>query len=120
MMDFKLPYYDWTMASVLMNEVGKKLQAEYGDHPLTKANIEAEIVSYGIYKPQSLFPSDYCYNLINRDQGSFRFHLFIWIKRGHYIHVGPYYPYTGPIKWKGNTIGEWKHGEYVLWEDPRN
>lgn len=118
-MELKLPFYDWTMAAVLMNEVGKKLQAEHGDHPLTTAEIEAGIVSYGIYKPQSLFPTDYCYNLINQDKGSFKFPLFIWLKRGTYIHVGPYYPYTGSIFWKGKPVGEWKHGEYVLWKDPR-
>ena len=91
-MKYKLPYYDWTRAAVLMNEVGKKLQEEHGDRYLTKGEIEVEIVSYGIYKPQSLFPSDYCYNLINRDRGSFQFHLFIWLKRGQYLHVGPYFP----------------------------
>ena len=30
-MEYELPYYDWKMASVLINEVGKKLQAEHGD-----------------------------------------------------------------------------------------
>lgn len=119
MMDYKLPYYDWNMASVLMNEVGKKLQAEHGDDPLTKGKIESEIVSYEIYQPQSLFPSDYCYNLINRGNGSFRFPLFIRLKRGLYIHVGPYFPYTGPIKWNGEIVGEWRNGEYILWKDPR-
>jgi hypothetical protein len=118
-MNFQLPYYDWNMASVLINEVGKKLQAEHGDHPLTKAEIDAEILSYGIYQPQSIFPSDYCYNLINSASVSFRFPLFIRLKRGVYIHVGPYYPYTGPIYWKDNLVGEWKNGEYILWEDPR-
>ena len=118
-MEFELPYYNWTMASVLINEVGKKLQVDHGDHPLTKGEIDAEILSYGIYKPQSIFPSDYCYNLINRASCSFRFPLFIWLKRGVYLHVGPYNPYTGPIYWKGNPVGEWKNGEFVLWEDPR-
>jgi len=118
-MEYQMPYYDWNMASVLINEVGKKLQVEHGDYPLTKGEIEAEIASYGIYKPESIFPTDYCYNLINRDKGSFRFPLFIWLKRGIYIHVGPFYPYTGSIMWKGKTVGEWKNGEYALWEDPR-
>jgi hypothetical protein len=118
-MEYELPFYDWNMASVLINEVGKKLQAEYGDHPLKKCDIEAEILSYGIYKPHSIFPSDYSYNLINRSSGSFRFPLFIWLKRGYYIHVGPGYPYTGPIYWKGNPVGEWVNGAFLLWVDPR-
>jgi hypothetical protein len=118
-MEYALPYYDWNMASVLINEVGKKLQAEFGDHPLKKSDIEAEILNYGIYKPHSIFPSDYCYNLINKSSSSFRFPLFIWLKRGYYIHVGPDYPYTGQIYWKGNPVGEWINGAYILWEDPR-
>jgi hypothetical protein len=118
-MEYQLPYYEWNMAAVLMNEVGKKLQAVHADGPLKKSELEDEIVSTGIYKPQSIFPSDYCYNLINKDKGSFRFPLFIWLKRGTYIHVGPYYQYTGLILWKGKTVGEWKNGVYVLWEDPR-
>ena len=104
---------------MLMNEVGKKLQASHGDGPLKKSEIEDEIVSTGIYKSQSIFPSDYCYNLVNMDKGSFRFPLFIWLKRGTYIHVGPYYHYTGPILWKGTPVGEWKDGTYMLWDDPR-
>jgi hypothetical protein len=119
-MDYKLGYYDWNMASVLMNEVGRKLQAEHGDHPLNKGEIEAEIVSHGLYKTQSMFHSDYCYNLINRDKGSFRFPLFIWLNRGVYIHVGPYYRYAGPIMRKEKTVEEWMNGEFMLWEDPRD
>ena len=118
-MEYKLPYYEWSMAAVMINEVGKKLQATHGDGPLKKSEIENEIVSTGVYKPQSIFPSDYCYNLINMYKGSFRFPLFIWLKRGTYIHVGPYYHYTGPILWKGTPVGEWKDGVYMLWDDPR-
>lgn len=116
---FKLPYYDWTMAAVLINEVGKKLQRAHGEKPLKKSEIEDEILSYGIYQPHSLFPSDYCYNLVNKASGSFRFPLYIWLRRGYYLHAGPYFEYTGPILWKGKQVGEWKHGEYNLWEDPR-
>lgn len=119
-MEYKLPFYDWTMASVLINEVGKKLQADRGETPLKKSEIEEEVLSYGIYKPHSLFPSDYCYNMINQSSVSFRFPLFIQVKRGQYIHVGPYFLYSGPILWKGEQVGEWKKGEYKLWKDPRD
>jgi hypothetical protein len=118
-MEYKIPYYEWNMAAVLMNEIGKKLQAARGEDPLQKSEIEAEIISTGIYKPQSLFPSDYCYNLINKDKSSFRFPLFIWLKWGTYLHVGPYYQYSGPVLWKGKQVGEWENGAYKLWEDPR-
>lgn len=119
-MDNKLPFYDWTMAAVLINEVGKKLQSEHGETPLAKSEIENEILTYGIYKPHSLFPSDYCYNLINQSKVSFRFPLFVWVKRGKYLYVGPYFPYSGPILWKGQQVGEWKNGQYALWKDPRD
>ena len=118
-MDYKLPYYDWTKASVLINEVGKKLQSEHGDTPLAKSEIEHEIITFGIYKPHSLFPSDYSYNLINQSKVSFRFPLFIRVKRGKYLHVGPYFPYSGQILWKGQQVGGWKNGQYALWKDPR-
>jgi len=118
-MEYQLPYYDWSKAAVLLNEVGLKLQADHGDAPLTKSEIDDEVVSTGIYKPHSVFPSDYCYNLINKYKGSFRFPLFIRLKRGLYLHVGPYYHYSGPVLWKGMQVGEWKDGQYLLWEDPR-
>ena len=67
----------------------------------------------------SIIPSDYCYNLVNKDPASFKLHLFESLGKGKYKCLGPSYPYSGPILWKGEPVGKWEHGKCQLWNDPR-
>lgn len=69
----------------------------------------------------SVIPSDYCYNRINEGI-RFNQHLFVMLNRGEYKFIGEQYPYSGLIlfKPKGTSeervVGEWKHGDYYVWE----
>ncbi len=45
----------------------------------------------------SISPSDYCYNLVNKDPVSFKLHLFESLGHDEYKCLGPDYPYSGPI-----------------------
>jgi hypothetical protein len=65
----------------------------------------------------SVIPSDCCYNMINAGI-QFDFHIFESFDVGQYKCLGPNYPYTGPIYWKREHVGEWEDGKYKLWKDP--
>jgi len=68
----------------------------------------------------SVIPSNYCYNSVNKDLMSFKLHLFESLGKGMYKCLGLNYPYSGPIYWKGQQVGNWIQGKYQLWNDPRN
>ena len=70
-------------------------------------------------KKRNIIPSDYCYNSVNKDPASFKLHLFELLGDGKYKCLGPDYPYSGPILWKGEQVGKWEHGKCQLWNDPR-
>jgi hypothetical protein len=114
------PRYDWTKAANIINESGKLLQSQLGDEIITTGDIEKEVERLGFYKRYSVPPSDFCYNLINKYQGSFCILLFEWVERGKYRYLGPRFNYSGSIYWKGKIVGKWQNGAYELWEDPRN
>ncbi|MCL4503473.1 MAG: hypothetical protein M1438_16730 [Deltaproteobacteria bacterium] len=61
----------------------------------------------------SVIPSDYCYNMVNAGI-NFDFHLFESLGEGRYKCLGLNQPYTGPIYWKGQKVGEWKDGRFRL------
>lgn len=67
----------------------------------------------------SVIPSDYCYNIINKDSTSFTIRLFESLGAGNYICLGENYPYEGDIYWKDKKVGSWVNGEPVLTTDPR-
>jgi hypothetical protein len=67
----------------------------------------------------SVIPSDYCYNLINKDSASFKLHLFESIGNGIYKCLGLNAAYSGPVNWKTELVGQWEKGKVRLWKDPR-
>jgi hypothetical protein len=67
----------------------------------------------------SILPPNYCYNSVNRDTTSFSVHLFESLRDGTFKCLGPSYPYSGPIYWEGEEVGNWDQGKYQLWKDPR-
>ena len=116
----------WPRAAQIVNEAGRNLQAKFGEKLLTTSAIKQEIVRLGEgeYKPGSIQPQDYCFNLINKAPYSFCYPMFEWVERGRYRYLGPDHPYTGPIFWRPvrgreRQVGEWKDGACDLWEDPR-
>ncbi len=70
----------------------------------------------------SICPSDYCYNLVNKDKLSKRtlldFNLFKWIDSKTYIYVGKDQKYTGSIfheiDLKYEQVGYWTDGVRTL------
>jgi len=80
--------------------------------------IDLVVIAYPGTNRSSVIPSDYCYNLINATL-PFDLHIFESLGEGQYKWLGPNYPYTGPIYWKGEQVGKWEEGTYQLWKDPR-
>lgn len=91
-----------------------------GDIITTKKLKETVHNLYGTCKG-SIIPSDYCYNVVNRDPRSNDFknghpRILEQVKKGVYKYLGPNYPYNGSITYKGRTVGYWQTGKYFLWE----
>lgn len=70
----------------------------------------------------SIIPSDYCYNRINRGI-TFTQHFFIQLNRNEYYIAGENYQYDGRIYWKPKKskkdiyVGNWDNGKFKLFFD---
>ncbi len=116
---------NWPKRARVVWEAGRRLHTEYGDQPFSTSAIQLEIDHIGGYACNSLRPSDFCYNLLNKDGISGTYPMFIRVEHGYYRYVGPHFSYTGPIYWKPKDgperqVGQCVEGEYSLFEDPRN
>lgn len=67
----------------------------------------------------SVIPSDYCYNMVNKDTSSFKLRIFHCIEDNVFICLVENAIYSGPITWKGEIVGRWDAGKYSLSHDPR-
>ena len=81
--------------------------------------IDMVVLAYPETKRKSVIPSDYCYNMINADPSSFKLHGFVITSDRKYKWLGPNAPYTGPIYWKAEQVGQWERGQCQLRKDPR-
>lgn len=81
--------------------------------------IDKVIAVYPGTNRTSVIPSDYCYNIINKDSTSFIIRLFESLGAGNYKCLGKNYPYVGDIYWKDKKVGSWIKGKPVLTTDPR-
>jgi hypothetical protein len=106
-------------AATAINRAGKNLTERQEDLPIKAEEIRNEVSRISEFGMNSVLPSDYCYNLINKSSVSFQYHLFEWLSRGFYRYLGPGYKYTGPVFWKGKVVGHWQSGKYQLSLDPR-
>lgn len=106
-----------------------KVQDTFSDFQSGEVLSRSEIINfvhvkYGVTKG-SIIPSDYCYNLVNKDKLSNRslldFNLFKWIDSKTYIYIGKDQNYTGPIfhkiDLKLEQIGFWTDGVRTLESD---
>ena len=100
--------YD-TYLRIFQNSTGEKFTSKEIKDLMSEAGIN----------PKSVIPSDYCYNLVNRDPNSFKNPLFEFLPHKRYLWLGPDYPYSGVICWLGKPVGEWQQGKYQLQIDPR-
>lgn len=84
-----------------------------------KEIIDMVVEKFPETNPTSVIPSDYCYNIINKDSNSFTTHLFEFLGAGNYKCLGEKFPYKGEIFWKGQKVGAWANGKPILKDDPR-
>lgn len=117
--DYPEPRYYWNKAAETIKQAGENLRDRLGDRLFRKKEITDEILKLSRYGPNSIFPSDYCYNMINKYPGSFELALFEQVHRNAYRYLGPSYKYSGIICWKGKPVGKWETGRYNLKKDPR-
>ncbi len=76
---------------------------------------------YGVSKG-SIIPSDYCYNLVNKDKlcnpALLEFNIFEYIDAKKYLYIGKKYKYSGPIFRKIDStyqeVGKWIDGIRIL------
>ena len=92
---------------------------------MTTKQFKDEVTKVSHYNPSGILVTDFCYNLINEADYSFRFPLFEFLARGSYRYLGPNLLYDGPITWKpmgGDgllVVGRWEKGRCYLRFDPR-
>lgn len=71
--------------------------------------------------PNSIILSDYCYNRLNKGI-AFDKHIFQYINKSSYKHLGENYPFTGLIYHKPKNsdkeliVGEWKNGVKTIYD----
>jgi len=114
----------WPGMARAVDQAGNALRARYGTSPIPAEEIRREAERIGGYRPGSVIPSDYCYNLVNRARISLTHAVLVRVGRGLYRYVGPGYAYTGPVMWrpKGGSerqVGSWTEGKCRMTEDPR-
>lgn len=97
--------------SVFGEAIDKKLS--------TSEIIEMLLEAYPDTYKGSIVPSNYCYNVINKDPASFKIHVFKSLGSGLFYCLGSDYPYSGSIYWKKEKVGRWASGSCHLTKDPR-
>ena len=111
------------MAQVV-DEAAAGLHTQYGEGGIPSDVLKREIERLGGYRRDSVIPSDYCYNVINRAPFSFKCPMLVRVERGRYRYIGPEYAYNGPVMWKPKQeaqrqVGSWSGGVCRLEFDPR-
>ncbi len=115
---------NWPKMPQVVNEVAARLQAQYGEAGIPGEVLKRKVEEIGDYCKDSIIPSDYCYNLINKAPESFNHPIFVRVERGRYKYVGPGYRYIGSVMWKPKQererqVGTWNGGMCDLELDPR-
>lgn len=84
-----------------VTEVGERLHGDYGDRPIPRADIVAEVLKIREVSADSIQPADHCYNRRNNGINSHHVPMFLHTgseKSGLYKFVGLQYFYTGPVE----------------------
>jgi len=108
----------WPEEALLFDRVGSELHALHMGGEITFEEIMARI---GTESRKLGWPSDYCYNRLNKDPRSFKYHIFEWLGGGKYLYLGPCrgQTYAKPIFRMRQKVGEWKEGMPILDPDAR-
>lgn len=115
---------EMTKIARTFNKAGIQLMKESETNILSGTNIKRRAERIGGYQKNSILPSDYCYNIINKATYSCKTPLFIWLEKNQYKYIGPYYSYSGPLIWRRSDgtekqVGMWNKGILTMNEDPR-
>ncbi len=113
----------WPKMAQTINKAAAGLRMQYGDNISADA-IMRECQRIGGYRNDSVPPSDYCYNVINKAPESFEYPVLVRMGWGRYRYIGPGAHYYGPVMWKPKQgaerqVGQWKDGKCDLDFDPR-
>ncbi len=108
-------------AAEALKAAGEQLNAELGNRAHSTGAISQLAATIGNLAPTGLYPSDYCYNRINK--GSRWPPMFEQIEQGLYRYLGPQHPFTGPVYWRqagtrDRPVGQWENGQLTLRIDP--
>jgi hypothetical protein len=100
----------------------EQLTREETSNFLTGTTLKRIAERIGGYKCNSILPSDYCYNYINKSRYSCRNPLFIWKARNKYVFIGADARYNGPLIWRKadgteKQVGIWIDGILTMFED---
>lgn len=101
--------------------ITEKLKVEFSKYEIGTEFTTAEIIdrmktNYGA-NDESIKPSDYCYNITNKDKiknSSIKdFYIFEFLSRGKYKYLGVNYPYEGVVlNAQKEVYGHWKNGVF--------
>jgi len=80
-----------------VEQVGRTLQHQYGNRPIPREDIVAEVVKLTGYSPSSVMPSDFCYNRSNKGARPVEYCVFEEEGNGYYRFVGRNYSTTRRI-----------------------
>jgi hypothetical protein len=102
----------------------EELAGGEGGNILTGTALKRRAETIGGYKCNSILPSDYCYNYINKARYSCRNPLFIWKARNEYEFIGADARYNGTLTWRKadgseKQVGIWINGILTMYEDLR-
>ncbi len=116
---------NWPKMPQVVNEAAAQLQAQHGGAGISGEALKRKIEEIGDYRKDSVIPSDYCYNVINKAPYSFKHPVLVRVERGRYKYVGPGYRYIGSVMWKPKQgreieVGTWSGGICELEADPRH
>ena len=108
-----------------LDRAGRELASRYGQEGIPHAALVQRVVERAGCPKESVFPSDYCYNLVNRSSHSFSHPIFEWASSGRYRYIGLQQAYDKAIWWrpivgKARVVGHWRNGKPVFDEDPRS
>lgn len=118
---FFLFYLSFFQAKINMMMIYKKIikvLESSVNKPLTRKQIIEKLQKKFKINPDSVIPSDYCYNRIN-DGIKWDRHIFHY-EKNLYTYLGANFPYTGKIYHRrrgekaDEEIGEWKNGTKTL------
>lgn len=110
-----------SMDTIKLHEQMRTIVAEYGLHYKISLQEIYELLGVRFHTNQdSIRPSDYCYNRVNKGIDFFKWpRLFRYLGEGMYECLGENYPYTGDVytREKGSktdeVVGTWKDGAFT-------